>query len=135
MGGKDRPIKDTDVCVDAIQNSIDMPEGISMAEIQQASSQDEHLQQLKSLSLQDGPTPKISYIKPYWPYIDELVVIDGVILKGRHIGIPYSLRQQVLIQLHTSHMAIEKTRLLACDSVFWSNINANIKGYIKHCAT
>ena len=32
-------------------------------------------------------------------------------------------------------MGIEKTKLLACDSVFWSNINANIKGYIKHCAT
>ena len=32
-------------------------------------------------------------------------------------------------------MGIEKIKLLAHDSVFWSNINANIKGYIKHCAT
>ena len=31
-------------------------------------------------------------------------------------------------------MGIEKTKLLALDSVFWSNINADIKGYIKHCA-
>ena len=32
-------------------------------------------------------------------------------------------------------MGIEKTKLLAHDSVFWSNINANIKAYRKHCAT
>ena len=56
-------------------------------------------------------------------------------LKGRCIVIPYSLRQQVLTQLHTSHMGIEKTELLAHDSVFWSNVNADIEGYIKHCAT
>ena len=58
--GKNKPIKDMDVCMDTIQSSTDMPECISMTEIQQASSQDEHLQQLKSLSLQDSPTPKMS---------------------------------------------------------------------------
>ena len=63
------------------------------------------------------------------------MVIDSMILKGRCIVIPCSLRQQVLAQLHTSHMGMEKTKLLACDSVFWSNINADIKGYIMHCAT
>ena len=46
--GKDKPIKDIDVWVDAIQSMIDMPECISMAEIQQASTQDDHLQQLNS---------------------------------------------------------------------------------------
>ena len=56
-------------------------------------------------------------------------------LKSRCIVIPNSLRQQVLTHLHTSHMCIEKTKLLACDSVFWSNINVDIKGYIKPCVT
>ena len=36
--GKDKPIKDMDVWVDSIQNSTDMPEYISMEEIQQVSS-------------------------------------------------------------------------------------------------
>ena len=31
--GKDKPIRDMDVCMDAIQSSIDMSECISMAEI------------------------------------------------------------------------------------------------------
>ena len=49
VGGKQKPIKDMDIHVDAIQNSVDMPECIIMAEIQQASSQDDHLQQLKKV--------------------------------------------------------------------------------------
>ena len=32
-------------------------------------------------------------------------------------------------------MGIEKTKLFAHDSVFWSNINTNIEAYINHCAT
>ena len=46
--GKDKPIKGMDIRVDTIQSKTDMPECMSMAEIQQASSQDNHLQQLKS---------------------------------------------------------------------------------------
>ena len=46
--GKDKPIEDMDVQVDALQSTTDMLECVSMAEIQQASAQDDHLQQLKS---------------------------------------------------------------------------------------
>ena len=136
--GKDKPIKDMDIWVDAIQSSIDMPECVFMEEIQQASSQDDHLQQLKRFIIAGWFNTKDELhtnIRLYWPYRDELVVIDSIILKGRCIVIPDSLKQQVLTQLHTSHMGIEKTKLLAGDSVFWSNINADIKAYIKHCAT
>ena len=37
--------------------------------------------------------------------------------------------------MHTNHMGIEKTKLLAHESVFWHNINADIKAYIKLCTT
>ena len=123
--GKDKPIKGMDVWVDAIQSVTDMPECVSMAEIQQASSQDDHLQQLKSFIIAGWPDTKDKLhadLRPYWLYRDELVVIDGIILKGRHIVIPNSLRQQVLNQLLTH------------ESVYWSSINADIKKYIKHCA-
>ena len=45
--GKDKPIKGMDVWVDAIQTAMDMLECVSMTEIQQAWSQDNHHQQLK----------------------------------------------------------------------------------------
>ena len=119
MEGKDKPIKDMEVWGDAIQSSIDMLECISMEEIQHASSQNDHLQQLKKFIVAGWPDTKDELhtnIRLYWPDRDELAVIDAVIHKGRHMG-------------------IEKTKLLTHDSVFWSNINANIEAYIKHCAT
>ena len=47
--GKDKPIKGMEIQMDAIQTVTDMPECVSMAEIQQASSLNNHLQQLKVL--------------------------------------------------------------------------------------
>ena len=111
--GQNKPIKDTDVRVDAIKSMTDMPECISMAEMQQASTQDDHLQCLKSFIIAGWPNTKDELhadLKPYWSYRDELAVIDGIPLKGRHIIIPNSLRQQVLGQLHTNHMGMEKNQ-------------------------
>ena len=38
-------------------------------------------------------------------------------------------------QLHSNHMGIEKTRLLACESMHWVNMNADIENAVKHCPT
>ena len=84
-----------------------------MVEIQQASAQDVHLQQLKSFIIRGWSDTKDELhadLRPYWLYRDELVVIDGIILKARLIVTSNSLRQQVLDQLHTNHMGIGKTQ-------------------------
>ena len=43
MEGKDKPIKDMDIRIDAIQSVTDISECISILQIQQASTQDDHL--------------------------------------------------------------------------------------------
>ena len=82
--GKNKPIKDIDIWVDAIQTTTDILECILMPEIQQASSQDNHLQHLKSLVNAGWPDNKDELqedLRPYYSYRDELVVIDGILLK------------------------------------------------------
>ena len=37
---------------------------------------------------------------------DDMAVIDGVIMKGRHIVVAEVLQQQALQQLHSNHMGI-----------------------------
>ena len=136
--GKDRPIKDTDVWVDAIQSATDILEYTSVAEIQQASTKDDHLQKLKILIIAGWPDTKDMLqmdLKDYWSYRDELAVIDGVILKVRCIIIPTNLRCQILEQLHTNHMGIANTKPFACESVYWPSINADIDNFIKNCPT
>ena len=56
-----------------------------------------------------------------------MVVIDGIILKGRCVVIAESFKKQVLEQLHLNHMGIEKTRLLTYESIYWININDDIE--------
>ena len=132
--GKDKPIKDMDIRIDAIQSATDIPECVSMSQIQQASTQDDHLQCLKSFIITGWCSMKDELhadLKPYRLYRDELAVIDRIVLKGRHIVIPTRLRQQVLDQLHTNHIGIEKTKLLAWESVYWHSIDADIEKYIK----
>ena len=138
MEGKDKPIKDMDIRIDAIQSVTDIPEWVSISQIQQTSTQDDHLQCLKGFIIAGWPSTKEELHtawKLYWSYRDELVVIDTVMLKGRHIIIPTSLKQQVLDQHHTNHMGIEKTKLLTHESVYWSDVNVDIEKYITSCAS
>ena len=55
MEGKDKPIKGMDIQVDTIQAIMEMPECISVVEIQQASSTNNHLQQLKGIVITGWP--------------------------------------------------------------------------------
>ena len=60
------------------------------------------------------------------------MVIDGKIMKDRHIIILEELQKQVLAQLHSYHMGIEKiTRLLAHESIYWIHMNADIEKHIQ----
>ena len=128
--GKDQLIKGMELQVDILQTTTDMPECLSMTDLQQASPQDSHIQKLKCFIITGWLNSKdkvCEELKPYWSYRDKLAVIDGVVLKGRCIIIPNSLKQQMLDQLHINHMAIEKTRLLACECIYWHSINKNIE--------
>ena len=108
--GKDKPIKDIDIRIDTIQSMANIPECMSISQIQQASAQDEHLQHLKSFKIAGWLSTKDelhSDLRLYWSYRDDLVVIDGVAMKCRWIIIPTALKQQVLDQLHANYMGIK----------------------------
>ena len=67
----------------------------------------------------------------YWSFKDKLAVIDGVIMKGRHVIIHERLKAQALDQCHINHMGIEKSKLLVHKCIYWPNINNNIEDFIK----
>ena len=64
-----------------------------------------------------------------------MAVINGVMLKGRHVVVPESLKTQALEQLHVNYKGIEKIKLMACKSIYWANINDDNEKHIKHCPT
>ena len=125
-----------DIRVDTIKSAIDIPECISISQIQHTTVQDKYLQCLKNIIIAGWLNTKDEIhiaIRPYWSYRDDLAVINGVVMKGRCIIIPAELKQQVLDQLHLNHMGIKKktTKLLTHESVYWVNINTDIENHIK----
>ena len=74
-------------------------------------------------------------MRTYWMFWDDKAGVDGIIMKGRHVIIPKILKTQTLDQLNGDHMGIEKAKLLACNSVYWVNINGDIENHMKNCAT
>ena len=69
----------------------------------------------------------------YWTFRCDLVIEDGLILKGDRIIIPEPLRGQVLEALHTGHQGETKCLLLTRESVFWPGITNDIKQLVKDC--
>ena len=108
---KDEAINGLDLRVDAVQVVTDVPECMSIWQIQQATNQDEHLQRLKCFIITGWPDAREQLhqnIKPYWSIKDDMLVIDSLIMKGRRIVISKVWQQQALDQLHINHMGIEK---------------------------
>ena len=58
-----------------------------------------------------------------WTFQDDIAVIDVVIMMGRHVVVPEVLKTQALHQLHVNHMTMEKTKVVACELVYWFNRN------------
>ena len=66
-----------DIRIDAIQSVTDIPEFISIKQIQQASVQVEHIQCLKNSKIAGWLSTRDdihSNLRPYWSYRDDLAV-------------------------------------------------------------
>lgn len=61
--------------------------------------------------------------------------IRGLIVKGRNIVIPQSKSKEVLENIHYAHLGIEKSKVLARNTVFWPNMNKEIEDLIQNCDT
>ena len=80
---------------DAVGTTKHISECLSVQDIQQAILQVEFLQQLKDYIIQLPLSRKEipQDIKPYWTFKDDLVVLYGILMKGRHIRIWEELQQ------------------------------------------
>ena len=107
-------------------------------ELRRETRNDDKLQSLLKVIADGWPNrqrdvhPKL---RAFWPFRDELVADDGIVLKGNQIVMPASLHAETLAKLHESHQGIEKTRLRARSCVFWNGINQDIEDVVRKCAT
>ncbi|XP_055924024.1 uncharacterized protein K02A2.6-like [Eupeodes corollae] len=59
---------------------------------------------------------------------------DGVIFKGNRVVIPNTLQDEVLKELHRTHIGIVKMKQLARKYCYWNGIDSSIEKLVRSCA-
>ena len=82
---------------------------------------DNVLQQLKIFITNGWPKQKSDLtgeVLSYWSFQEELSVINRTVYKGHRIVIPNLMQQEILENLHQSHMGISKIKARARETVY-----------------
>ena len=74
-------------------------------------------------------------VKPFFPFRDELVFENDIILKGQKAVVPKSLQSTYIAILHKGHMGADRTIQLASDVVYWPKMRQDIKSAVSQCST
>ena len=108
-----------------------------LRQIQQQTVEDTALQVLKTTILTGWPETKEEVpviIREYWAYRDELTVQNGVLFKGPQVIIPKSMRPEMLVRIHSSHLGAQPCLRKARDVLYWPNMSNEIKDMIGQCS-
>ena len=81
-----------------------------------------------------GELPPI--LRPYYQVSAELTMEDayGLLMRGRRIVIPSSMRVEMLGKLHEGHQGIFKCRERARNSVWWPRLSRQLEDVVKSCS-
>ena len=107
-----------------------------MAELQKHTLADPVMQKVAHFISNGWPAKSKSVppeAQPYFPIRDELIVDDGVILKGLRVVVPQTLRKEYLRQLHKGHPGIDATKRRARETVYWPSLMLDIDSDVTSC--
>ena len=120
--------------ISTINTSVNMPVCLSKKDIQTATQEDAHPQEIKAYIIQGWQYKKEDLensMKDYWLKRSKLVMINCITMKGERIITSFQLQKQILQQLHNNHIGIEKWCLFTCISVQ----EEYEYGYWEYCQT
>ena len=72
-------------------------------------------------------------LRPYFPFRDELTVLEGIIYRGERIVVPHKLRLLMKQKVHAGHIGINASLRRARSTLYWPGISAEIRQFIEAC--
>ena len=108
-----------------------------LAQIRKHTEEDVCLQTLKSVVLGGWPEHKEESpmaIRDYWAIRDEISAQDGVLFRSQRVIIPKSMRPEMLRRIHYNHVGGEACFRQARDTLYWPNMQGEIKDYVQQCS-
>lgn len=110
----------------------------SVRELKEEQNRDDEINELRRLILNGWPDSAKQLTKRmllYWPYRSELTIYKEIVLKGKQIVVPKSLRRKILENIHIGHLGINKCRDRANEAVFWPGMVNQITDWLNNCCT
>ena len=107
-----------------------------LTQIREDTQADKALQVLIKTAQNGWPSTKKEtdeLIRPYWDFREEINILDGIVLRGERIIVPYTQQKEILSILHESHQGIVKMKQLAKDLIYWPGINGQIEDMVSKC--
>ncbi len=71
----------------------------------------------------------------FWQHRNDLLIAEGLLMKGKRLVIPGSIRGEVLEKVHQRHQGITKCLERAQMSLWWPGITKQIKDKVSQCET
>ena len=109
---------------------------VTWLDVQTATSGDPIMMSLLHTIIEGFPSEKKELpveIQGYFPFREDLSVVDGVVMYGDRIVIPPVQREQILETLHSAHQGTSSMTSRALSSVFWPGITASIQRKRQEC--
>lgn len=72
-------------------------------------------------------------LRQYWCFRDELIILDGLVMKGNRIVVPANMQADTLKRLHDAHQGLTSTLHRARHTVYWPKIQDDITDMINQC--
>ena len=70
----------------------------------------------------------------YWPVRGELTLHNDLLLRGRRIIVPMSLRKETLDKIHSGHQGIHRCQSRVSMSVWWPGVKQQVEQLVQHCS-
>ena len=111
----------------------DIPRAISKEELEKATENDEELQRLITCVREKKIDRRDLGMKAYSNVFDELVAVDGLVLRGERIVVPRELRETIVTIAHESHQGIVRTKQLLRAHVWFLGIDKMVEMHVGKC--
>ena len=119
--------------VDLVVNSTPASQA-KLEEIKSEQDRDEVCKQVKEFCQTKWPKKNIKGpLNAFLKVKSELSVNNGILLRGKRLVIPPTMRQEMLSKNHSGHQGINKCLQRAKCSVWWPGIRAEIQQSVSKC--
>ena len=133
---QDNDVEELEFAVHAMIQNLPVSDA-KLAQLQMATANDEHLQELSTIIRNGWPTDISNVpttLREYWKVRNNLHVANNLIFMNNHIVIPSSMRTDILKCIHAGHMGIEKSKARARICVYWPAMYQAIELDVKKCS-